>query len=627
MPYDVTRTTGYILREGCHDSDREMSAIAIARNCSMEGIEQHDAFDKLLKWSETKLKTPLDKTAIEDAITLGYGRASPYRNNSTLEKYHPSDLGNAQRLVDVYGDRIRYNYVFKCWYIWDGRYWRKDEKNVVEKYAKDLLIQLYSIAPNVRDEERKSFINHILKSESKQRISAMVDLSRSESGIPVIPDELDRNKQLLNVQNGTIDLNTCELLDFKKEDLITMMSNFVYDKDAKCPLWIKFIERIFGHDEELIKYGQKTLGYSLTGQASEKDMFICWGSGDTGKTTLTSTIIGLMGDYAKELPSKELFAKKIEGGSNDWARLNKVRYARSSESKKGKALDVGAVKLVTGGGRLPCRKLYQESTDMEIDFVLWLETNHKPRIPENDEAIWNRLKLIPFKVQFKKSEMIDKYWDVLIEKEASGILNWLLEGVKLWREEGIKKLPKVVSDAVDEYRTDEDILGEFINLKYDYVNRKSILLKVIYTDYKIWCNNVGYTPFSRKRLLNELKNRGHKADNKGGGNLTQVFGLAPVTVKQDEANRVKTETLHTREIHKDFTKTAFFANVASQNDTIRHVLALIKEGVTDELSLTKQLQSWRKKNTADSMAIIAWMDSEGLIMIKPGTTSEYMEVK
>ncbi|MBR9706211.1 hypothetical protein GOV14_04195 [Candidatus Pacearchaeota archaeon] len=620
--YDETRTLGYILENGCDDSERELKAIYIVRSFSEEGYTQHEAFEKLTKWSETKLITPLDKVAIEDCITKGFGRASQYRNDSVIEEYHLNDVGNAKRLVDFAGEIIRYNYVWKKWFLWNGKVWEEDRTGGIERLGKEMLVGLYSLAPTLRDEERKPLIKHVLSSESKLRIMGMIDLSRSEPGIPVTPDELDSHKNLFNINNGMLDLNTCELLPFKKENLITKTSPVNYDKSAKCPKWDKFIKRIFAGDQDLINYVQKALAYSLTGEASEKSMFILWGVGDTGKTTLTNTITHIFGDYCKEIPSKELIVKKFNNNSNDWARLYKTRLVRSSENKKGQTLDIGAIKAVTGGGKFPCRALYHETEDMDIYFALWLETNYKPRVPDNDDAIWNRLKLIPFTVQFSKEEIIDKYWDVLIKEELPGIFNWLLAGLKLWRKEGLKNLPNAVKLAIEDYRTDEDILGEFINLKYDYVNRSLILLKEIYSDYKFWCQEVGFTPFSSKRLKSELVSRGHKATNQAGTNLILIHGLAPVDVIVCEGKEAKVENPLMRGKRKKVIETPYFTNTTSQNEVISYVIELIKEGGMFETNITTALQSTIKISAGEALKIIQSMEDKEIIIKKP--SSEYM---
>jgi putative DNA primase/helicase len=83
-----------------------------------------------------------------------------------------------------------------------------------------------------------------LKSEAAPRINAMLDLARSEPGVPVLPDSLDRDPWLFNCPNGTLDLRTGELRQHQRDDLITKLCPTEYHPDAACPHWLSFLDAI-----------------------------------------------------------------------------------------------------------------------------------------------------------------------------------------------------------------------------------------------------------------------------------------------------------------------------------------------------------------------------------------------
>ena len=63
-----------------------------------------------------------------------------------------------------------------------------------------------------------------------------------------------------------------------------------YDPKAKAPTWEKFVARIMGHDQEMVEYLQRAVGYSLTGDVSEQVMFVAIGDGSNGKSTFLESI-------------------------------------------------------------------------------------------------------------------------------------------------------------------------------------------------------------------------------------------------------------------------------------------------------------------------------------------------
>ena len=130
------------------------------------------------------------------------------------------------------GGDIRYCHAYVCWLYWDGTRWRQDDSGAVERLAKDICRSMFLEAAELDRDSRNGLFKHALKSEQEARIRAMINLAKSELGIPISPDELDRNPFLLNVQNGTIDLTTGVLRPHRREDFITCIAPVEYDPVA-----------------------------------------------------------------------------------------------------------------------------------------------------------------------------------------------------------------------------------------------------------------------------------------------------------------------------------------------------------------------------------------------------------
>src|SRR5262249_31776513 len=163
-------------------------------------------------------------------------------------------------------------------------------------------------------------------------LKALIAVAQSEPGIAVQVDELDSDPWLLNTQNGTLDLKTGKLRAHRREDLITKIIPVRYDPQTKCPIWDAFLERIIDRNQDLIKFLQKAVGYSLTGNIGEQVIFVFDGTGANGKSTFITAVLSLLGDYAQQTPTETLLSKKGNGIPNDIARLKGARFVAAVEA-------------------------------------------------------------------------------------------------------------------------------------------------------------------------------------------------------------------------------------------------------------------------------------------------------
>ena len=144
--------------------------------------------------------------------------------------------------------------------------------------------------------DRDALHRHAVQSEQASRIGSMLALARSEPGIPIRPDELDRDSWLLNCLNGTIDLSTGQLQRHRQSDLITRCLDLAYDPDATCPCWEAFVDRIMDGNSDLVSFIRRAVGYTITGSTAERCMFILHGGGKNGKTLFLEGMRLLLGD-------------------------------------------------------------------------------------------------------------------------------------------------------------------------------------------------------------------------------------------------------------------------------------------------------------------------------------------
>jgi putative DNA primase/helicase len=449
-------------------------------------------------------------------------RSSPLNGNghdldTTLAGFDQNDLGNAQRLISRYGEKLRY-VVNVGWHAWDGMRWARDDGAVaVRRFAHSTAKAIISETAYVGDREAaKNRAKWAISSGYSPRLNGM--LSQAEPHLALTADDLDTDPWLFNASNGTVDLRTGQLHPHNPANLITKLAPIEYDPDAQCVIWERFVSEIFANDNDLVAFTQRALGYSLTGITREHVIFICHGSGSNGKSVLLETVASILADYTRQCPSDTFAAKDKTGGmSNDIARLAGARLVSVVETDQERRLAEGLVKQASGGDRMAARYLNHEFFEFTPKFKLWLATNHKPRIRGTDHGIWRRIRLLPFLVTFQDPDKAmpgaptkDDQLKETLQAELPGILAWMVRGCLDWQDIGLRP-PAAVDQATTEYREQQDIVLGFLTDCCDLHQNYSCLVAHLYDAYKRWCAVNGDQPVSGKAFGECLDEKGYNA--------------------------------------------------------------------------------------------------------------------
>lgn len=429
-----------------------------------------------------------------------------------IRLYSLDDMGNAKRFIDLFGEDFRYNYTDKMFLYWDGCRWASDQTGAAERAA-DVSVEAMSAEAewyeSSGDEDTaKAFRKHIKASRSNKSKTNM--LKEVQHNMPITPRQLDRHSMAFNVPNGTLSLKSGELVPAKREHFITKLSPVEYTDKSDCPMWRRFLDDIFGGDRELIRYIQKAVGYSMTGDTSEQCVFFLYGTGRNGKSTFLDVLREIFGDYVSNIQPETIMVKNSMGNgiNSDIARLKGARMVTTVEPNEGVRLNEGLIKQLTGDDAVTARKLYGNEFEFKPEFKLWMATNHKPIIRGTDDGIWRRIHMVPFTVQIPVDK-VDRQLKSKLEREYPAILRWAVEGCLLWQREGLKQ-PRAVLDMTREYRREMDVISGFLDDRCEVGEGFSAKSSELYAAYSAWCEENTEYKMSNTKFSVEMEKRFQK---------------------------------------------------------------------------------------------------------------------
>lgn len=460
-----------------------------------------------------------EKAAILAAISA--------RPSGTAATCRMDDTGNAERFVALHGNITRYNHDARKWLISTFTHWRQDDDATIQRLAKMTVRGIYDEAATAaaagNDPQAAALAKWAGISAAEGRRNAMLNLAKSELPIAITHDQLNRGDYLLNVQNGTLNLETETLQPHNPDDLLTYVLPVDYDPAATCPTWDAFISRITGGDTDMAAYLARAVGYTLTGSTSEQCLFFLYGMGANGKSTFIETVSTLMGALAHKARAQVLMLSERDRIPNEIAALNGKRLVVSSELVDGNRLNEGLVKDLTGGDTMSARFLYGEVFHFKPTFKLWLYGNHKPTITGTDDGIWRRVRLIPFDVQIPPAERDPQLGRKLIA-ELPGILTWAVRGWQDYQAHGLQT-PSKVQQATGSYRAESDILGQFIGDRCILQAGLTAEAGALYAAYKEWAEENGLRANSNVRLAKMLIERGLKREKNATTRRQEYHGI------------------------------------------------------------------------------------------------------
>lgn len=474
-------------------------------------------------------------------MTRPQGRArrdSPADLDARLAFYPQTDLGNAERFRDRHKGRLVWCAAMG-WLWWDGRRWSRegaDDQVSIAAHGTVRQIQEEARAVEGTPRDRIPGTDVLLseqlrswgrRSESNDKLNRLARQASAYLSLP--PSRFDADPLACNCRNGTLflrrpgdaaprgakpaDGDNLYFLKHDPEDYITRLVPVDYDRDAQAPRFLRFLSEVQPQPEQRRQLAAWK-GYSLTGDVSEQKLCMFYGTGSNGKSVFEDVTSHVAGDYAMSMPIETFLddgqARRAGQATPDLAGLPGVRMLRTSEPNKGASLNEGLIKLATGGEPIRARHLNKDFFEFHPQFKLTLSGNHRPQIRGADDGIWRRVVLVPWAVTITEDRK-DPQLTNKLRAEAAGILNWMLDGLRDWLDNGLP-LAAETRAATAEYRRDSDQLGRFLEACTAPSPGERVQSSVLHEVFCAWCTANSLSPWKGRSFSDALTERGYRKD-------------------------------------------------------------------------------------------------------------------
>ena len=489
-----------IMGETMAAGNRNNSIFHQALMLARQGAMQEFTVTTMRAWRDASNAKDISDDEIEKTVESAYKRAEQEKTARTAHATQRTDSDNADRMVRLYEERLRYATGYG-WVVWNEKAWVPDEENArVITLATESMLMLRDEAL----EEAKTpenFKAALAKSQWAMnslnigRLHAAVELAGARDVVRINMNRLDsrETRMLLNVNNGIVNLTDGSIIEHDPKLMLTKVVNVNYNPNAVCPFWERTLALAFDNNQRLIDYMKRAVGYSITGSVAEQCLFICWGEqGNNGKSTILEMLQWLLNPYATMSDMKVITSVDMDNRvASSLARLPGVRLVSMNEADENQKLSEALVKQITGGDTLQACKKFHEPFEFSPIFKLWIRTNEKPVIRGMTDAIWRRIKLIPFvkpiPAEFRRSR--DEVDDEL-HSEAEGILNWCIQGAKEWVEHGLQD-PDEVTAATAGYRSEMDVITVFFDECVTEDPNSTVSRSELYQTFSRWAKENG----------------------------------------------------------------------------------------------------------------------------------------
>lgn len=440
----------------------------------------------------------------------------PILNSAPVDDYALNDAGNALRLQDLHGEEMIYVPELRAWLVWDGKVW-EDNPATANTYAVSVTDTLRERAARIKDPKEAARLRAFARSSGNHaKITAMLSQAALLPDMSMGLSHFDANPSLLSVGNGTLVLSDgVEFREPRPEDYCRVIVPTEYHPNDESELWLDFLN-MFVPDLEIRDYLQRLAGYMLLGANAERRIVFIKGPHSTGKTTFLKLITRVLGSSVAGPFLLSLFREKGQDAPRpDMLKAMGRRFIHATEASAEWKLHADTIKRITGGDQLTARGMFSNKfVERTASFTPWIATNEYPRIEHADSALFRRLIAIPFDRVVPDGADDPEFTLRFPSGELSGVLRWMVDGYKAYREKGLDSIPDPVKDATAKLRSALSIIDRWIDDRCETGEECRYPASDLYLDYNTWCLEEGiqeHERHSQTAFGRALTERGYQA--------------------------------------------------------------------------------------------------------------------
>ncbi|MCE1239522.1 MAG: phage/plasmid primase, P4 family [Azonexaceae bacterium] len=434
------------------------------------------------------------------------------------------DISNGRRFAAAYQGEFLFVHASGEWFQWTGSSWQPAQNGEVHQAAKqvaeeclDEAYQAFKAAPSDVTKRARSQAEEVYR--RLPRLEAMLTAASSEPGMSIAhPGLFDANPWQINTRNGLLNLQTGALTPPSPDMLVSRQTGCEYDKFARCDRWLTFLDQAMNGEQETVDFLQRVCGYGLTGLVDEEVLFFFYGHGANGKSVFANVLLAALGQYAVTVRAA-LLARDIRGNSGDAerekARLPGARIALLNETAQSDVWDDQRLKELVSRENVSARRLYGESFEFTPTHKLFVRGNHQPGALDASDGFWRRIILLGFTRKFEAHERIPDLDRQIIDNELAGVLAWMVDGCLAWQQRGLD-VPAKIAEAVEVYRTDTDLLGEWLRSECRTERGKESLGVDLFRSFVAYLEDARVKPPSRNAFGRQLMQRGFRKRESNG---------------------------------------------------------------------------------------------------------------
>ena len=330
--------------------------------------------------------------------------------------------------------------------------------------------------------------------------------------------ESNAQKVLINLINGTFEISQQEtkIRPFDSSDFITYQLPFEYNPQAQAPLFEAYLNKVLP-DEERQKVLAEYLGYVFIKHGSdalkEEKALVLFGTGANGKSVFFEIVNALLG--AENVSSFSLQSLTNDNGYFRAKLANKlVNYASEINGN----LEASIFKQLVSGEPVEARLPYGQPFILKQYAKLIFNCNELPKDVEHTNAYFRRFLIIPFDVTIPTQEQDKQLHIKIIDKELSGVFNWVLQGLNRLLEQKRFSECDAAQRAVEQYKIESDSVQMFLyETSYQVSFTNEMPLNDLFNEYRTYCFDSGFKACSRRTLAERLRNTGYQTERKNYG--------------------------------------------------------------------------------------------------------------